>query len=53
MLSYLGDPSGGYASSPVGDDPEVNVGSPGLVVPEPLSLSLVALGGLALLRRRR
>lgn len=47
---------GSFASqTPVTDDPAApqSIGSPGTLVPEPSSLALMGLGGLAMLRRRR
>lgn len=46
VLSGDGDSFGSYFSS-FGD-----LGNPGVYIPEPASLTLLALGGLALLRRR-
>lgn len=46
VLASIGDAFGSWASS--GGD----LGSPGLAIPEPATLVLVALGGLAIARRR-
>ena len=46
VLAANGDSYGSYFSS-FGD-----VGNPGVYIPEPASLTLLALGGLALIRRR-
>jgi len=46
VLSSAGDGYGSYASS------NGDVGNPGVYVPEPASLAVLALGALAMLRRR-
>ncbi len=46
-LATVGDFFGSYAST--GGD----IGSPGFVVPEPATIALVLMGGMAMLRRRR
>jgi hypothetical protein len=45
--------SGWYSSDPLGEQKVANLGAAVHAIPEPATLSLVALGGLALLRRKR
>lgn len=52
-FSTVGNPAGAFATTAVNDLSQPGIGSPGSAVPEPTSLALLALGGLAFVRRRR